>query len=153
VEHQFGRQAALAHAAHLVRVPPVVADHLGAFVGDVLGDGGQGVGEGEDLEVAVDFGVEARAVDDHVGGGFQDHLFHGERIAQDVLGEVLQVGLGLGRHLLTGMQVEPAVFPGTCERRLSRKEAQEAQREKSTQDSRTKRIRVVSNHESAAPGE
>ena len=36
-------------------------------VRDVLGDGGQEVGGGEDLKVAVDLGVEAGAVDDHVG--------------------------------------------------------------------------------------
>jgi len=69
------------------------------------------------------------------------------------LGQAFEVGVGLGRDALARVEVEAAVFPGTCERRLSRKGAQEAQREKSTQDSRTKRIRVVSNHESAAPGE
>ena len=45
-------------------------------------------------------------------GGLERHLFHGEGIPQDVLGQVFQVGLGLGWHLLAGMQVEPAVFPG-----------------------------------------
>jgi len=30
----------------------------------MLGDGGQEVGGGEDLEVAVDLGIEATAVDD-----------------------------------------------------------------------------------------
>ena len=33
-------------------------------VRDMLGDGGQEVGGGEDLEVAVDLGIEATAVDD-----------------------------------------------------------------------------------------
>jgi hypothetical protein len=35
----------------------------------MLGDGGQEVGGGEDLEVAVDLGIEPGAVDDHVGRG------------------------------------------------------------------------------------
>ena len=53
---------AVALAAHLVGIPVVVADHLRAFVGDVLGDGGQEIGGGEDFEVAVDFGIELGAV-------------------------------------------------------------------------------------------
>ena len=50
----------------------------------MLGDGGQEVGGGEDLEVAVDLGIEPGAVDDHVRGPFQGHLLNGERVAQDV---------------------------------------------------------------------
>ena len=42
----------------------VVADHLRALVRDMLGGGGQEVGGGEDLEVAVDLGIEPGAVDD-----------------------------------------------------------------------------------------
>jgi hypothetical protein len=68
-------------------------------------DGGQEIGGGKDLEVAVDLGIEAGAVDDEVTGRFQGHLFHREGVAEDrrgcggyILGEVLQVGLGLGRH-------------------------------------------------------
>ena len=57
-------QPPLACAAHLVAVSAIVADHLGALVGDMLGDGGQEVGGGEDLEVAVDLGIEPGAVDD-----------------------------------------------------------------------------------------
>ena len=58
----------MADAAHLVAVPAIVADHLGAFVGTMLGDGGQEVGGAKDLEVAVDLGIELGAVDDGVGG-------------------------------------------------------------------------------------
>ena len=47
-------------------------------VRDMLGDGGQEGGGGEDLEVAVALGIEPGAVDDHVRGGLQRHLFHGE---------------------------------------------------------------------------
>ena len=47
----------MADAAHLVAVRAIVADHLGAFVRDVLGDGGQEVGGAEDLKVAVDLGI------------------------------------------------------------------------------------------------
>jgi hypothetical protein len=55
MRNQFWRQAPMADAAHLVAVPAVVADHLRALVRDMLGDGGQEVGGGEDLEVAVDW--------------------------------------------------------------------------------------------------
>ena len=48
----------------------------------VLGDGDQEIGGGEDLEVAVDFGVEPGAVDDGVGGGFPRHFLDGEGISQ-----------------------------------------------------------------------
>ena len=78
----------------------------------MLGDGGQKVGGGEDLEVAVDLGIEPGAVDDHVGRGLQRHFLHGEGIPQDVLGQVFQVGLGLWWHLLASVDVEAAVFPG-----------------------------------------
>jgi len=112
VRNQFRRQAPVADAAHLIAVPAVVADHLRPLVRDVLGDGGQEVGGGEDFEVAVDLGIEARAIDDDVGGPFQRHLLNREGIAQDVLGQGFEVGLGLGRHLLAGVDVEAAVFPG-----------------------------------------
>ena len=54
----------VALAAHLVGIPAVVADKLEALVGDVLGDGGDKVAGGEDLEVALNLRVEAGAVDD-----------------------------------------------------------------------------------------
>jgi hypothetical protein len=81
----------------------------------MLGDGGQEVGGGEDLEIPVDLGIEPGALDDHVRRPFQGHLLNGERVAQDVLGQVLQVRLGLGRHLLAGVDVEAAVFPNKCQ--------------------------------------
>ena len=49
-------------------MPAVVADHLRAFVGDVLGGDGQEVRGREDLGVVVDFGVEPGTVDDGVAG-------------------------------------------------------------------------------------
>ena len=67
---------------------------------------------GEDLEVAVDLGVEAGAVDDHVGGGFEGHLFHREGVAQDVLGEAFEVGFVFRGHRVGGVDVEAAVLPG-----------------------------------------
>jgi hypothetical protein len=78
-DDQLRWQAALAHSAHFVAVPPVVADHLGTLVGDMLGDGGQEVRRRENLEIAVDLGIEPRAVNDHVAGRFQRHLFHSLR--------------------------------------------------------------------------
>ena len=64
MRNQLRRQAPVADAAHLVAVPAVVADHLYALVRDMLGDGGQEVGGGEDLEIPVDLGIEPGAVDD-----------------------------------------------------------------------------------------
>ena len=69
----------------------------------MLGDGSQKVGGGEDIEVAVDLGIEPGAVDDHVGQELQCHFLHGEGVPEDVLGEVLQIGFGLGWHLLAGV--------------------------------------------------
>ena len=40
------------------------------------------------------------------------NLLNGARVAEDVLGQVLQVGLGLRRDALASMDVEAAVFPG-----------------------------------------
>jgi len=70
---------------------------------------------GFDFQVAVDLGVEAGAVEDDVAGGFEGHLFDGEGVAQDVLGEVFEVGLMLGPDPLAGVEVEAAVFPGVKE--------------------------------------
>jgi hypothetical protein len=64
VRNQLRRQPPVSDAAHLVAIPAVVADHLDALVRDMLGDGGQEVGGGEDLEVTVDLGIEPGAVDD-----------------------------------------------------------------------------------------
>ena len=54
-------------AAHLVGIPPVVAHELEALVGNVLGDRGDKVARGEDLEVAPDLLVHAGAVEDRSG--------------------------------------------------------------------------------------
>jgi hypothetical protein len=48
-------------AAHLVGIPPVIAHELEALVGNVLGDRGDKVARGEDLEVAPDLLVHAAA--------------------------------------------------------------------------------------------
>ena len=87
MRNQLQRQPLVSDAAHLVAVPAIVADHLRALVRDMLRDGGQEVGGGEDLEVAVDLGIEAGAVDHHVGRGLQRHFLHGEGIPQDVMGQ------------------------------------------------------------------
>jgi len=98
----FG-SAFVALAVHLVAVPAVVADKLKALVGDVLGDGGDEVARAEDLEVALDLRVEAGAVDDGAVGvglvrGADLHLLHGERVADDVLGQALQILALVGQH-------------------------------------------------------
>jgi len=71
----------LAHAAYFVGVPAIVANHLRTLVGDVLGDGNQKVGSGEDLEVAVDLGIEPGTLDDQVGRGLQRHFLRNMRAA------------------------------------------------------------------------
>jgi hypothetical protein len=65
-DNELVGQGALPNTPHLVGVPAVVADHLRALVRDMLSDGRDEVGGGEDLEVAVDLGVEPGAVDDGV---------------------------------------------------------------------------------------
>ena len=54
-------------AAHLAGIPPVIAHELEALVGNVLGDRGDKVARGEDLEVAPDPFVHAGAVEDRSG--------------------------------------------------------------------------------------
>ena len=99
-------------ATDLVAVEAIIADHLAVLVGNVLGDGGQEVGGGKDLEVALDFNVHAGAVDDHVAGGLEGHLVHGEGVAEDVLDEFFQVCFGFGADAVAGVDVEAAMFPG-----------------------------------------
>ena len=41
-------------------------------------------------------------------GRFHGHLFDGKRVAQDVLGQVFEVGLGFGRDAVAGMSVKAA---------------------------------------------
>ena len=102
----------LALTAHLVGIPPVVADHLRTLLGDVLGDGGQEIRGSEDFEVAVDFGIELGAVDDGVSGGFHRHFCDGEGVSQDVLGEFFEFGFVFGRDGFARVEVEAGVFPG-----------------------------------------
>lgn len=98
-------------AARFVAVPAVVADHLNAFIRDVLGYRRDEVCGLEDFKVTVDFGVEARAVDEGVCRGFNGHFFNGKRVAQDVLGQALKVSLGFGRDALAVVDIEAAVPP------------------------------------------
>jgi len=78
-------------AAHLVRIPTVVADKLEALVRDMLGYRRYEVAGGKDLEVAMDLLIHAGAVDDRVACLIDLHLLDGERVADDVLGQALQV--------------------------------------------------------------
>jgi hypothetical protein len=108
--------ALVALAAHLVAVPAVVADKLEALVRDVLRDGGDEVAGGEDLEVAPDFGVEAGTVDNRSVRvapvrGADLHLLDGEWIADDVLGQALQVLALAGQHAAAAVDVEAGMDP------------------------------------------
>ena len=108
--------ALIALATHLIRIPAVVAHELETLVRDVLGDGGDKVAGGEDLEVALNLRVEARVVDHgpvRVGPvrGADLHLLHGEGIADDVLGQTFQVFTLVGQHAPAAVYVEPGVDP------------------------------------------
>jgi hypothetical protein len=90
-----------------------IADGVVVAVGDVLDGGGDEVGGGEDLEVALGFPVAAGAVDDGGGFFFPGDLLQGEGGAQEVFGEVssaLYVVRGDG--FFSGVEVETAVSPG-----------------------------------------
>jgi hypothetical protein len=45
-------------------------------------------------------------------GGLERHLFHGEGIPQDVLGQVFEVSFGFRGDDLAGVDVESTVLPG-----------------------------------------
>ena len=66
------------HAPGFVGVEAVVADGVLAFGRDVLDDGGQKVGGGEDFEVPFGVPTAAGAVDDGLGGGVPLDFLEGE---------------------------------------------------------------------------
>ena len=99
-------------AAHLVGVKSVVADHLHALVGNVLGEHRQEIHGIKHFEVAVDLGIEAGAVNDGVVGVFQSDLRRGERVAQDILAELFAFGPVLRWHRAARIDVEAGVLPG-----------------------------------------
>lgn len=70
------------HAPGFVGVEAVVADGVLALGRDVLDDGGEEVGGGEDFEVALGVPTAAGAVDDGLGGGVPMDFLEGERGAQ-----------------------------------------------------------------------
>ena len=69
-------------AAHFVRIPAVVTDHLHARVGNVLGDRCQEVGSCKNLEIAVDLRIQFGAVDDLLASGVKRHFGHRKRVAR-----------------------------------------------------------------------
>jgi len=106
----------VALAAHLVAVPAVIPDELEALVRDVLGDGRYEVARTEDLEVALYLRIEAGTVDNRsvrIGAvGLRDlHLFDGEGVADDVLGQPLDVPALVGQYPPAPMHVEPGMHP------------------------------------------
>ena len=103
-------------AAHLVGIPAIIPDKLEALVRYVLGDGGDEVARGEDVEIALDLGVQPGMVDDGTVGigavGLRDlHLLHGEGVANDVLGQALQVLALVRLHPPAAVDVEPGMHP------------------------------------------
>ncbi len=101
----------VALAAHLVAVPAVIPDELEALVWDVLGDGGDKVARGEHFKVTLNLGVLAGAVDNGAATFFDLHLFHGEGVADDVLGEPFEVFALVGLDAVAAMHVEAGVDP------------------------------------------
>lgn len=57
--------------------------------------------------MAVDFGIEPRPVDGGMGEAFHRHLFHRERLAENVLGELFQFDFLVAGHEVAVMDVEP----------------------------------------------
>jgi len=84
-----------------------------AFGRDVLDDGGEEVGGGEDFEVAFGVPTAAGAVGDGLGGGVPMDFLEGEGRTEKILGEALaafEVARADGGVI--GMNMEAAVFPG-----------------------------------------
>ena len=101
----------MALAPHLVRIPAVVPNHLGAFVRDVLSDGRKEVRSRKNLEVAVDLRVQLGAVNDRVARGLNRHFFNRKRIAQNVLGKLGEEALVFRPYGFATVYVKPRVFP------------------------------------------
>jgi hypothetical protein len=101
---------------HLIGIPSVIAYELKTLVGNVLSDGGDKVAGSEDLKVAVDLGVHPGSVDDGAVpvnrvGGLELHLLGGERVADDVAGDALQVLAFIGLDAAAAVDVETGMFP------------------------------------------
>lgn len=94
-----------------VGVPPVVAHHLEAFVGNVLRDGRNELLGGEDFEITLGLGMHPRAVNDGAVLGVVDHLLFGERVADDVLGYAFKPGGIVTPQRLAVVYTEAAVLP------------------------------------------
>ena len=105
-------------------VPPVVADKLEALVGDVLGYRRYEVAGGEHLEalrqaqgpersrgIALYLRVLAGSADNGPAAFFDLHLFHGEGVADDVLGEPFEVFALMGLDAVAAVYVEAGVDP------------------------------------------
>ena len=75
-------------APHFVGVPAVVADHLRAFVGNVLGNRRQEVRSRKNLEVAVDLRIQLRSVNNRVARELNRHFLNRKGSAQNVLGKL-----------------------------------------------------------------
>ncbi len=82
----------------------------------MLGDGGDEVARGENLEVALDLRVHAGTVDDGTlgrrpVGRVQLHLLDREGIPDDVLREPLHILTLVGQHAAAAMDVEARMHP------------------------------------------
>ncbi len=98
-------------AAHFVRVPTLVPDHLRAIVGNVLGDRCQKVRSRKNLLVAVDLLIQFGTVDDLLTPGVEGHFGDRKRVAQNILDKLFEDGLVFGRNASALMHVKTAVFP------------------------------------------
>jgi hypothetical protein len=84
----------------------------------VLGDGRYEIARREDLKIALYLGVEGRAVDDRtvwVGAAWPCnlHLVDSKGVADDVLGEALQILSLVGQHPAAAVHVEPGMHPAS----------------------------------------
>ena len=112
-----------------IGVPPIVADKLEAFLRDVPGDGCNEVARGENLEVlrhaqgpersrgvALDLHVHSRTVDDRAVEAATVrlgdlHLIQGERVADEILGETLDILTLLRQYPAAPVDIETRMHP------------------------------------------
>ena len=81
-----------------VTVPAVVTHEVFALVGDMGEQQFEPLGGGQELEVALEGGVEFGTIDDHTGPVVIGHFLQGEGCADHIAGELLSAFGIVGVH-------------------------------------------------------
>lgn len=96
-----------------VGIEAVIANRLLALGRDVLDEGGEEVGRGEDLVVFLGVPTALGAVNNFFGGGVPGDLFEGEGSAQEILCKPASAfGIVGGDRFFSGVEAEATVGPG-----------------------------------------